>query len=121
MRMAKAPQEHIDIYRRWMQFNDELSKIDPLYYREWEQFKKDWEDENDFIKIIEHCSDENGNFNYEYYWDYFQSHISHIYSRILFGFEVLLENVCDPELDYLDFKPEIKKAMEFYNNENNEQ
>lgn len=114
MRMAKAPQEHIDKLRNWLQFNDELSKIDPLHYREWEQFKKDWEGENDFINIIEHCSDENGNFNYEYYWDYFQCYISHIYSRILFGFEILLENVCDPDLDYLDYNPEFKKQFEFY-------
>lgn len=28
MRMAKAPQEHVDRLRRWMQFNDELCKID---------------------------------------------------------------------------------------------
>jgi ketol-acid reductoisomerase len=32
--------------------------------------------------------------------------------RILFGFEVLVENACDPDLDYLDFNKEIKEALE---------
>ena len=32
--------------------------------------------------------------------------------RVIFGFEVLVDNVCDPDLDYLEFKPEIKKLFE---------
>jgi hypothetical protein len=32
--------------------------------------------------------------------------------RIVFGYEVLVENVCDMELDYLDFNKELKKLME---------
>jgi ketol-acid reductoisomerase len=32
--------------------------------------------------------------------------------RIIMGFEVLVDNACDPELDYLDFKKEIKELME---------
>jgi hypothetical protein len=31
--------------------------------------------------------------------------------RVIMGFEVLVDNACDPDLDYLDFKPEIKKLM----------
>ncbi len=49
--MAKAPQEHVDRLRTWMQFNDEFCKIDPTNQREWDDFKKDWEDEDDFMKI----------------------------------------------------------------------
>jgi hypothetical protein len=109
MRMAKAPQEHVDRLRKWLQFNDELCKIDPTNEFEWDEFKKDWED--DFNPIIKHCEDEDG-FNWEYYMDYYQSVISHIHMRIIFGFEVLVDNVCDPELDYLDFNPELKKLLE---------
>jgi hypothetical protein len=109
MRMAKAPQEHVDRLRKWLQFNDELCKIDPTNEFEWDEFKKDWED--DFNQIIKHCEDEDG-FNWEYYMDYYQSDISHIHMRIIFGFEVLVDNVCDPELDYLDFNPELKKLLE---------
>lgn len=32
--------------------------------------------------------------------------------RILFGYETLLANACDPSLDYLDWKPEIKLYLE---------
>jgi hypothetical protein len=33
------------------------------------------------------------------------------WERILFGYETLVENVCDPTLSYLDFKPAIKWGM----------
>jgi hypothetical protein len=33
-------------------------------------------------------------------------------SRIIFGYKVLVDNCADPSLDYLEFKPEIKAAME---------
>ena len=113
MKMAKAPKEQVDTLRRWMQFNDEISRIDPLDEREWNDFLEDWGDDERFTPIIKHCTDENG-FKWEYYWDYYQSHISHIHMRIIMGFEVLLDNVCDPDLDYLDYKPELKKQFEFY-------
>lgn len=29
--------------------------------------------------------------------------------RVVEGYEVLFENCCDPTLDYLDFKPELKE------------
>ncbi len=111
MRMAKAPQEHVDKLRKWLQFNDELCKIDPTNEYEWDELKKDWEDDEDFMPIIKHCEDDKG-FNWEYYMDYYQSHISWIHMRVIIGFEVLVDNVCDPDLDYLEYKPEIKKLLE---------
>jgi hypothetical protein len=110
MKMAKAPKEHIERLRNWLKFNDELCKIDPE--SDWDEFKKDWQDDEDFDSIIKHCEDEDGRFIYEYYFDYYQSNISHIHMRIIIGFEVLLDNVCDPELDYLDYNSELKKLME---------
>jgi len=110
MRMAKAPKEHIDRLRKWMQFNDELCKIDPEY--EWESFKEDWAEDEDFMPIIKHCEDEEGRFIYDYYLDYYQSTISHIHMRIIFGFEILLENVCDPDKDYLDYNKELKELID---------
>lgn len=111
MRFSKAPQEHVDKLRRWMQFNDELCKIDPTNKIDWDEFKKDWDEDEDFGKIIEHCED-GKEFNWEFYMDYYQSHISWIHMRVIIGFEVLVDNVCDPDLDYLDYKPEIKKLLE---------
>lgn len=34
------------------------------------------------------------------------------WERIVFGYEVLVNNACDPDLSYLDWKPEIKAALE---------
>jgi hypothetical protein len=116
MRMSKAPQEHVDRLRRWMQFNDELCKINPTNPREWLSLKNDWSKDDDFGPIIKHCEDEDG-FNWEYYMDYYQSNISWIHMRIIYGFEVLVDNACNPDLDYLDFKPEIKKLLETKEND----
>ena len=110
--MSKAPKEHVDKLRTWLQFTDDLTSIDPENEREWQSFKDDWSEDEDFGHIIKHCEDEDGRFVYSYYFDYFQSHISHIHMRIIFGYEVLVDNVCDPNLDYLEFKPEIKSLME---------
>jgi hypothetical protein len=111
MRMAKAPQEHINCLMHWMKFNDELCTIDPTNKNEWKSFKSDWEGDEKFMGIIEHCEDTD-KFSWEYYMDYYQKNISHIHMRIVFGYEVLVENVCDMELDYLDFNKELKKLME---------
>lgn len=35
-------------------------------------------------------------------------------TRVVFGYQVLVDNCADPNLDHLDFKPEIKAAMEAY-------
>jgi hypothetical protein len=111
MRLAKAPQGEIDKLRIWMQFNDELCKIDPTNDIEWESFKSDWEDEEDFQKIIKYCEDDEG-FSFEYYLNYYNRKISHIHMRIIFGYETLVDNICDPELDYLDFNKDLKKVLE---------
>lgn len=116
MKMAKAPQEHVDRLRTWLQFNDELCKIDPTNEYEWKSFKEDWSEDTEWGPIIKHCEDDEG-FNWEYYMDYYQSNISYIHMRIIMGFEVLVDNVCDPELDYLEFNKDIISMMETNNEE----
>ncbi len=32
--------------------------------------------------------------------------------RVVFGYQVLLDNCCDPDADTLEWKPEIKSMME---------
>jgi hypothetical protein len=34
--------------------------------------------------------------------------------RVVFGYQVLVDNACDPNADALEFKPEIVAAMEAY-------
>lgn len=111
MKMTKAKQEHVDRLRSWLQFNDELCKIDPENKEEWEGLKNDYEDEEDFFTIMKGCEDEDG-FSWGLYMRYYYSNISHIHMRIIFGFEVLVDNCCDPELDYLEYRSDIKKGLE---------
>ena len=37
------------------------------------------------------------------------------FGRIVMDAEVLIDNACDPNLDYLEFKPEIMEAINEYN------
>lgn len=34
--------------------------------------------------------------------------VGYSYNRILWGFDTLVKNVCDPDLDYLELKPELR-------------
>jgi hypothetical protein len=34
------------------------------------------------------------------------------WSRVVFGCQILIENVCDPDKNYLDWKPEFVKLIE---------
>jgi hypothetical protein len=111
MRMAKASQKHVDKLRNFLQVTELLCKIDPTNNREWEKFKEDWEHDEDYTEIIKDCESRE-EFVYEYYFNYFIRNISHIYGRILMGYEVLVENACNPELDYLDYNDDIKKGLE---------
>jgi hypothetical protein len=36
------------------------------------------------------------------------------FQRIVTDADCLIDNVCDPDLDYLEFKPEYKEAIENY-------
>ncbi len=42
---------------------------------------------------------------------HFVSRCGRHFQRILFGYDTLIENACDPSLSYLDWKPEIKEAI----------
>lgn len=45
-------------------------------------------------------------------WVIYNFHRAHgVYERILFGYKTLVDNACDPSLDYLDYKPSIRHAQ----------
>jgi hypothetical protein len=110
MRLAKSSQEDIDKLRNWLQFNDELSKIDPSNSFAWENFKDDWNEDKDFSPIIKKIQ-VGEEFDTEAYFDYYHNYISHIHSRIVLGYETLVNSVCDPNKSYLTFNESIEKAV----------
>ena len=111
MRLAKAKEKDVDTLRIWMQFNDALCEIDTENEYDWRALKKDWEGEEDFAPIIKWC-DKDDYFSAEGYFNYYRIYVSHIHGRITLGYTTLVDNCCDPDLDYLDFNKEIKEAIE---------
>ena len=110
MRIAKATQKDIDKLRIWLQFNDELSKIDPSNVFAWQNFKDDWNEDEDFSPIIKQI-ESGDDFDTEAYFDFHFNYISHIHSRIVLGYETLVNSVCDPNKSYLTFNESIEKAV----------
>ncbi len=80
IRMAKAPKEDID---------------------EVSNFLQELEEKTDNYSVTDEELGEWVNQNFH--------RIYGKYERILTGFSVLSDNVCDPTLDYLDYTPEIKR------------
>ena len=49
------------------------------------------------------------------YGDWLRNHYHEVegeWERILFGYETMFDNACDPNLTYLAFKPEILEKMQ---------
>jgi hypothetical protein len=42
----------------------------------------------------------------------FDAHCGRHYERLLFGYETMIENACDPSVSYLEWRPELKQIIE---------
>lgn len=112
LKMATAPKEHIALLMKFMQFTEQVSEIDIESKEDWQYLKQQYEDEPAFVKMFKHCENDFGMFSSEFYFDYFQNEISHIYMRIIIGYEILFDNCCNPNADTLEFNEQIQKAFE---------
>jgi hypothetical protein len=79
---------HITMAKASQQEVDDL--ID--FLRTLEEKVEEW-DESDLLDYLEHRGVPS--------WE-----------RTVFGFSVLVDNVCDPDVSYLDWKPELKRLLE---------
>ena len=102
MKMAKASEEDISLLA--------------TFFNQWEALDRchwdveDWDIEE---KQSLPCRVETDNTVQEV--DFFSSwmpKIDHRWRRVVLGCSMLIENVCDPDKDYLDYKPELKKLMQ---------
>lgn len=84
MKVSRATAEQVETLRKWFQELEELLD-DP---------GKDVVDVGRFVQ------------------ETFERRRIDGYDRILLGFETLVENVCDPKLSYLEFKPELLYAQQ---------
>jgi len=133
MKVARADKEEFDNVYNFINIMDEL--FDSRWCFSQEENWKEW-DENDpdkqlIDKIAEEAEREFGDCYYlnnlilfefiKRKWK--ETNYCGSFQRIVTDAECLIDNVCDPDLDYLEFKPEYKEAIEEYNKkqtENNE-
>lgn len=123
MRMAKAHPEEFDKTMDFVNVMDSL--LDDRWFFSQEESWRDWDDDDEdkklLLKIEQELKDYEGEDDYRIILYEFikrkwrEANRSGSFGRIIMDAETLIQNCCDPDLDYLDFKPEMKKAFEEYN------
>lgn len=105
LRMATATKD--DIKRLYLLYNvlENLGKYNATSMDDFDHFE---EDEKRQIKRIFNEDDE---IDSEELISYLHG-LTWGFHRVVMGFEVLFDNCCDPTIDHLDWKPEIKKQLD---------
>lgn len=106
LRMAKATETDMKLVRKFLQYVEYVSKTNVTK----QGLVDDWGEDSDYYTDLSTCF-EDGQFEHEYFVEMVETAIGHRWERIVFGYEVLFENTCDPKKTYLDFKPELKNVL----------
>ena len=125
--MAKADPEEFEKTMSFVNVMDALFVGRSIFSQEedWRNWPDDNEDKKLLLEIEKEVLDEDGTC-----WDgkpdnrlvlykfikrkWREANMAGSFGRIIMDAHVLIDNCCDPDLDYLEFKPEIKAAMEEY-------
>lgn len=109
--MAKASREDLDMtmkYFNYMEYvadhdHDFITKDDII-----EDFGEDLDDGywKEFLNSFD-----GKEFNYELFISNMINAIGHRWRRVVMGCDMLIENFCDEDKDYLDYKPTLKTAV----------
>lgn len=130
--MAKANPEEFERTMKFVNIMEALFESNPYSLMESETSWREWDDDDEdkqlLLEIEKEVLEEDGD-----YWNgkpdsrlvlfefikrkWKESNYSGSFGRIIMDAEVLIDNACDPELDYLEWKPEIKTALEKYEKE----
>lgn len=132
MKVAKADNKEFDKVYDFINVMDKL--FDNKFFSDeesWREWDDDDEDKKLLLKIEKDLKETEGSdiwgkvdnrlILYEFIrlkWkkaNYYGS-----FQRIVMDADCLIDNVCDPDLDYLEYKPEIKQAIEKFNKENDD-
>lgn len=132
MKVAKAEKEEFDKVYDFINIMDEF--FDSRFFsheEEWRNWDDDDPDKKLLLKIEEEIRESDGAdiwdgvdnrlILYEFIkrkWN--EVNCCGSFQRIVTNAEVLIDNACDPELDYLEFNKEITQALEKYKKGNNE-
>lgn len=126
MKAAKADREEVEKVQAL------YSLMEFLWDGRWNSDEdwRDWDDDNEdkiaLLKLEEELKEYEGTdldghvdnriILYEYFKRRFiEADEYGSIGRVLMNADVLIEQVCNPDLDYLDFNSEIKEALEFWN------
>ena len=127
IKIAKAEPEEFVRVTSFIRVMDELFQSRSFFSCEedWREWDDDNEDKKLLLEIEEEMMESEGTdcegkvdnrlLLYEFIkrrWCYANDYGS--FDRIVMDASVLIDNVCDPEVDYLEYKPEIAKAIEEY-------
>jgi hypothetical protein len=107
LRMAKADKKDIESTQMFLHaletINDSHFKIE------------DWDDGenrgNGFYDLLKSMLDEDGEPDTESILFAFNRSCACRWRRVVLGADILIDSVCDPDKDYLDYKPELKNAV----------
>lgn len=127
LKMAKAENEEFELTMGFVRVMEALFDDRPFFCREedWRDWPDEDEDKKRLLEIEKEVIDEDGTC-----WDgkpdnrlvlyefikrkWRAANFYGSFGRIIMDAEVLIDNACDPDLDYLEFKPEILAAMKEY-------
>ncbi len=127
LKMAKADKEEFEITMGFVRVMAAIFEGRSFFSTEedWRNWPDDDEDKKMILEIEKEVIDEDGTcwdgkpdnrlVLYEFIkrkWQAANFHGS--FGRIILDAKVLIDNACDPDLDYLEFKPEILAAMKEY-------
>ena len=128
MKVGKASPEEFDMVTGFINVMEGLFGGRSFFSQEesWREWDDDDEDKKLLLEIEKEVKEEDG----ETVWDGVDNRLilyefikrkwrkvnyCGSFGRIVMDAEVLIDNACDPNLDYLEFKPEIMEAINEYN------
>ena len=128
MKVGKASPEEFDMVTGFINVMEDLFGGRSFFSQEesWREWDDDDEDKKLLLEIEKEVKEEDG----ESVWDGVDNRLilyefikrkwrkvnyCGSFGRIVMDAEVLIDNACDLNLDYLEFKPEIMEAINEYN------
>jgi hypothetical protein len=118
MYLEAANQEQINTLKVWLSFSHRLAtKVDTTSKESWTRFKETVGQE--YEDICSEC-ERDGYFDHQLYLDYYSRNIFGIAITIISGYEILMENVCEPDSFYLEYNSTFKNAFSLINKINSE-
>ena len=126
MKAAKADKQEIEKVQNFYSLVESLwdGRLDSD--EDWRDWPDDDKNKQEMLKIEQELIDTEGALvggradNRLILYEFFKKRFMEVdycgsIGRVLMNADVLVNQVCDENLDYLDFNPNIKKALEYYN------